>query len=141
MEVGKMSSLRLFVLLLVLACTISCRDHEEKPSLKKVESEIGLTLPANSRLDKFFESERLWDPEWVAKVFIPASSYEDFKKTLLAKPTDNATVSGALYDSTDWWNPSNIVLTRQYSVPHGAAKIVVSKEGGEYALYIWHAVI
>jgi hypothetical protein len=142
---GEMSVLIRLVFLLVLACTISCRDHNAQQSVKKqisrIENEIGLTFPANSRLDQFFEREVFVDPVWMAKVFIPASSYEGFKKALITKPDDNATVQGALADSTSWWKPSNIVFKKQYlQGSQTLVNVIVSKEGEEFALYIECAV-
>lgn len=134
------------VLLLVVFCTISCRDRNEEQSvdtqMSKIESETGLSFPANYRLDHFLEPDYFIDPVWVAKVVIPVSSYESFKETLLEKPTDNTVLSGAaLADSTSWWKPANVVLTKQYLADqHTIVEVVVSKEDEEYAVYIECAV-
>lgn len=109
-----------------------------KRQISRIESETGLTLPANSRLDHFFEREVFVDPIWVAKVLIPESSYENFKQALLTKPTDKTDYTGALADSTSWWKPINVILKKQYWADshHFLVNVVVSKEDGGFAVYI-----
>jgi len=100
--------------------------------MSKIQSEIGLTFPDRSRVEHFFEADVVIDPAWVAKVMIPATSYESFAQVLLAKPTDVGTLSNAMADSTDWWKPENVVLTKQYlEGSQTFVRVVVSKEDVE----------
>ena len=133
------------VFIFILVCTISCQDRNEEQSVNKqmgkITSETGLTFPTNSRLDHFLEADVLVDPVWVAKVVVPASSYASFTQAMLTKPEDKTVYQGALADSTSWWRPTNIVLTKQYLADrHTFVKIVVSKEDEEFAVYIECAV-
>ena len=77
----------------------------------------------------------------MAKVVVPASSYESFRQALFTKPASKMTYRGALADSTSWWKPSNVVLTKQYLVRSQTfVEVVVSKEDEECAVYIECAV-
>ena len=150
-EDGKMRLLVRVVLLLVLVCTISCRDRDEQSvdtqksmqseKMSRIESETGLTFSDNCRLVHFLQPEVFVDPVWVAKVVIPALSYESFRQALLKKPADETIYDGALADSTSWWKPTNIVLTKQYLANRQTfVNVVVSKEGEEFVVYIECAV-
>jgi len=106
-------------------------------SIDRIRSDTGLIVPDGSILEHFGEPERLIDPIWVAKVIVPISSYESFKQDILSRTDDHTILSGSLADTTSWWNPSNIVLTKQYL--HGSqtfVRVVVSKENEEIAAYI-----
>lgn len=136
-----MNFLTKVILLLVLAFTISCRDYKKAQSVEeqmnKIERETGLTFPEKSRLDQFFDPDYFIDPQWVAKIIVPASSYESLRLNLLTKPDDNTVSSGGLVDSTSWWKPQNVVLTKQYLADRQTlVKVVVSKENEEYEVYI-----
>lgn len=142
-EGGKMCLLTRFVILLVLVCAISCRDEMQSlnTQMSRIESETGLTFPANYKLVHFFERDVFIDPVWVAKVIIPASSFERFRQALITKQADNTTYHGALSNSTSWWKPTNVVLTKQYLANRQTfVNVVVSKEGEEFAVYIECAV-
>ncbi len=136
-----MSLLIRFIFLLVLVCTISCRDRNEEQSMdsqmNRIENETRLSFPTNSRLDHFVEFKAFVDPEWVAKVIVPASSYENLREILLAKSPDNTDDIDAIVDSISWWKPANVVLTKQYlDSGNTIVKVVVSKDDEEYAVYI-----
>ena len=130
-----------FLLILVIFCTISCRDwNEPQSAISKIEKEIALTLPANSRVDHFKASGyQSIEPWWIAKVVLPAESYESFSETLLAKPTENSTIGGnRISDSTDWWKPVNVILTKLYwADSHTLVEVTVSKDDDkEVSVYI-----
>jgi hypothetical protein len=137
---------------LVVLSVASCRDPNTakpgsttKPAISKtlltIAGETGLIFPAGSKLIRFSEANVVVDPVWVAKITMPASSYDGFQQALLKKPTDNTDVSGALADSTSWWNPTDVVVTKQYLADsHTLVIVVVSKEGEEIAVYIEHVV-
>lgn len=141
-----------FILLLVVLSMASCRDRNvvqsgnvEKPmqskELSKVAGETGLPLPSGSKVIQFSEPDVVVDPVWVAKIIIPASSYDGFQQALLKKPADNTIYDGALANSTSWWKPTAVVLTHQYLANSQTfVKVVVSKEGEEFAVYIECAV-
>lgn len=131
--------------LIVLSFSVSCRDRDKSWSADKqmprIESDIGLTFPEASVLDHFYEADRIVDPVWVAKVTIPAASYDGFKNTVAAKPTDNTSYEGGLANWTEWWKPENVVLTKQYLAnSHTLVQIVISQEEKGYAVYIECAV-
>lgn len=131
-------------LIFILSCIISCRDSNDPQTvseqLRKIEDESGLTLPADSRVDHFKASGyNSIEPWWIAKVVIPAESYESFKETLLAKPTDNTTISGnRISDSTDWWKPVNVIITKLYwANSYTLVEITVSRDDDkEVSVYI-----
>lgn len=140
-----MNLLLRFILLFFLICPIACRHSKEPLSaqeqMSKIESEIGLTFPPDSIVEHFYELEVFVDPVWVAKVFVPVSAYESLKPNLLAKSTDDSTYINALADSTSWWQPVNVVLTKQYwTNSHTFVRVVVSEEDGKIAIYIECAV-
>jgi hypothetical protein len=132
----------IIVILLVLTCTMSCQDRNGKQSVKeqmdRIKKDTKLTFPDNSRLEHFFELERLIDPHWVAKVVVPASFYESFKQDMLSRPNDKSTLNGSLADSTSWWKPLDVILTKQYLADGHQifVRVVVSKEDEELAVYI-----
>ena len=89
----------------------------------------------------FVEPESWIDPVWVAKVIIPASSYESFKEAVIRKPIDKTIYDGALADSTSWWRPTSVVLRKQYLADrHTFVNLVLSKESVDFAVYIECAV-
>lgn len=132
--------------LLVLICTIACRDSNEPQPvnsiLSKVENEIGLTFPADSRVDQFVQYRSFIDPAWMAKVDIPVTSYESFSETLLTKPTDHGTIRNDRTDSTDWWKPVNILLTKQYlEGSQSLVRIVMSKDSdNKVSVYVHYMI-
>lgn len=140
-----------FVALAILSFA-SCQDPSEvsekrgeKPvrvgEMTKIASETGLIVPIESRLIHFFEPERIVDPVWIAKIMIPASSYGEFEESLLEKTPDNTTYMGALANSAMWWKPDNVVVKKQYLFDRQTLVIVVvSREGGEFAVYVECAV-
>lgn len=138
----------LAILLLMVSCsdTISMessdiQDSMQANKLNRIEKETGLDLPDESKLIYFFEPERVVDPVWVAKIIIPASSYESFKEVVLRKHTDKTIYHGALADSTIWWKPTSVVLRKQYLADRQTfVNLVLSKEGVEFAVYIECAV-
>lgn len=140
-----MRSILCIFLILAIVLINSCMESNEEQSLdakiKKIESETGLAFPANSAIIHFSEPDVLVDPVWVAKVIIPTKSYESLKEAVIAKTDDKTIYSGALADSTDWWKPKNVILTKQYLANQNTfVNIIVSKEGGDFAVYIECAV-
>lgn len=142
---------RCFLLLSVLSTASYSQQNVvqsgnvEKPmqskELNKVANETGLTFPAGSKLVQFSEPDVAVDPVWVAKLIIPTSSYDGFRQALLKKSTDNTIYDGALANSTSWWKPTAILLTHQYLANSQTfVKVVVSKEGNDFAVYIECAV-
>jgi hypothetical protein len=109
--------------------------------LNRIASETGLAFPRESKLLHFSAPERLVDPVWVAKIVIPRASYEAFKKALLGKTADNTVYHGALGDSTDWWKPTHVVLTKKYLADRQTfVNVVVSEETEGFAVFIECAV-
>ncbi len=143
---------RCFPILLVLFFMFSCNDTNSVESediqdsmqakkLNRIKKEAGLDLPDDSKLIHFIEPERFVDPIWVAKVTIPASSYESFKEVVIRKHSDKTVYHGALADSISWWKPTSVVLRKQYLADrHTFVKLVLSKEGVDFAVYIECAV-
>ena len=147
-EVGEMQLLIRHVLLLVVLFVGSCGEsnvtqsenpqetmHSEK--LSRVENETGLSFPDNSRLVHFSEPFVALDPVWVAKIVMPVSSYDGFRESLLRKPADKTIYDGALADSTNWWKPTNAILTRQFLANSQTfVNVVISQTEEEIAVYI-----
>lgn len=137
-----------FAVLLSMFLVVSCRERSAVQSgddrktiqpemLSRVETEIGLVFPTNSTLAQFSRSDVAVDPVWVAKVVIPLSSYENFAQALSRKPADNTVYDGALANSTSWWTPTNVVVTKQYLANNQTfVNVVVSKEVDLFAVYI-----
>lgn len=98
-------------------------------NIAKLQQEIGLSFPTDSRVLEFHMPERVVDPVWVAKVAVPRSSWAEFKTVILAKTSEDAVYHGALSDSVAWWKPTNIVLTKQYLADrHTFVCVVLSEE-------------
>lgn len=142
--------IRCFPVLLVLMGSCSdtnsvesgdIQDSMQAKNLNRIEKETGLDFPDESKLIHFLEPDIVVDPVWVAKVIIPASSFEGFKEVVLRKPTDNSGYSGALADSITWWKPKTVIMKKQYLADrHTLVDIVLSKEGDDFAVYIECAV-
>jgi hypothetical protein len=116
-------------------------DSMREELLKRIVKETELNLPHESELIHFFEPDRIVDPVWVAKVKIPASSYEILKEEVLRKRADNAILHGALADSTSWWNPTDVILKKQYLTnSENFVNFILSKEGEDYFIYIEHVI-
>ena len=117
------------------------REFMQRETLNRIRKETGLDLSDESKLIHFFEAERIVDPVWVAKVIIPASSYDDFREVVLRKPTEKTVYHGGLADSISWWKPTSVVLRKQYLADrHTFVIVVLSREGKDYSLYIECAV-
>lgn len=143
-----------FALLLSVVFVASCRErsvaqsgvvqksmHSETEKLSRVQSEAGLVFPTNATLVQFAQPDVAVDPVWVAKVVIPPSSYEPFAQVLVRKPADNTVYDGALANSTSWWTPTNVVMTKKYLANSQTfVNVVVSKESDGFAVYIECAV-
>jgi hypothetical protein len=152
MEDGEEMRVTWYLFILGLFLMASCRDASsvatgenqvsmQSNKLNRIVSETGLAFPADAKVVHFVELERLVDPVWVAKVTIAASSYEKFRKSLLGKTIDNTVYHGALADSTSWWKPANVLLTKQFLVDRQTfVNVVVSKEGEEFAVYVECAI-
>ena len=150
--VRELAMMARFGLLLGLFLMASCRDANlvgsgntqdsmRSEKLNRIESETGLVLPAKSKLIHFLEPERFVDPVWVAKIVMSKSSYQGFKEAVLEKVTDRTIYDGVLANSTSWWKPTHVVLTKQYLANRQTfVVVVVSKEGEEFAVYIECAV-
>lgn len=131
---------------------VSCNDTKSSESgniqgsmqekrLNSIKKEAGLNFPEGSKLIHFFEPERFVDPVWVAKVIIPASSYDSFKRVVLEKASDETVYNGALADSTSWWKPISVVMRKQYLADrHTFVNLVLSEEGVDVSVYIECAV-
>jgi hypothetical protein len=123
---------------------ISAGEPEKNMSsqkLNKIGHETGLPFPSESKIIYFSEPDRFVDPVWVAKVIIPTSWYGNFKTALFEKTADNTVYHGALAGSTIWWKPMDVVLSKQYLADRQTfVNVVVSKEDGEFAVYIECAV-
>ncbi len=143
-----MRNLTCCFLILGLLFIISCRDANsvvaektqdsmQSNELNRMGSETGLFFPVESKVIHFSAPERFVDPVWVAKVLMPASSYEVFQEAVLGKTTDNTVYHGALADSTSWWKPTDVVLKKQYLADRQTfVNVVVSKDAEEFAVYI-----
>jgi len=145
-EGGKMRLPANFVYIFIVLSMSSCSDRDvahclEKPlqskELSKIATEIELTFPVGSKVVNYAEPDVFVDPVWVGKVIIPTASYDGFQQAILKKEDDSTMYDGALANSTSWWKPINIVLQRQYIVNSNSfVKIVVSREGEEFVVYI-----
>ena len=133
-------------LLLVASCggwgdnsppTGEIQDSMQSKTLNRIGSEAGLVMPVGSEVTHFSEPPVLFDPMWVARIVVPASSYEGFRESLLGKAPKNGLMQGRLSESTRWRKPTHVMLTRQYQINgHPIVYVVVSKEGEEVAVYI-----
>jgi len=117
------------------------KEVQRSEIIDRIKSETGLDFTPKSNLIHFYEPDRLIDPVWVAKVVIPASSYDGFKEAVLGKTSDNTTYHGAIADSTSWWKPTHVVLTKIFLTDDEVlVSVVMSKEGDEFAVYVECAV-
>lgn len=126
------------------ATPVNSRNTEvsiETTNLHRIIQEIGLNLSNESRVIHFYEPERIIDPVWVAKVIIPDASFETIKDAVEGKRADNSTYSGAIADSTIWWDPTSIIFEKQYLTDDEKfVHFIASRENDGIALYIECAV-
>jgi len=117
--------------------TIESDESKKLAILDKIQKECGLKFSTDSRLVYFSQPDYFVDPRWVSKVIMSAPSYNSFEHVLQNKPKDNTMYQATLASSTEWWRPKEIVLTKQY-LANGQTfvRVIVAKEGEEFALYI-----
>lgn len=137
-----------FSVLMVVMLAVSCRERSiakpgdiqksmQSEKLTWVGSETGLVFPTNAALVQFSQPDMAVDSVWVAKVVIPSASYESFAQALARKPADKTTYDGALANSTIWWTPTNVVMTKKYLANSQTfVNVVISKEFDVIAVYI-----
>lgn len=113
----------------------------DEVSVSDLATDTGLALPPDARITHFKEVPPI-DPVWVARVEMPSSAEARLVASASAQSAATGTVSGAMSESTAWWRPFDVVLSRRYehSESHALVTVVISRESGQTIAYIEHAV-
>jgi hypothetical protein len=137
-----------FVPMLLLCLAMSgcnrTKDYEldgrsfKTSSLKMVERETGIYLPASSRGLNLLYVQHTIKPMFVARIQIPDASHEDVAQQIEKFPVGGNLVRHPPSEAVKWWNPTEQTARAKRTFDHGEdyVRALLCKENEGWILYI-----
>ncbi|MFH2066549.1 MAG: hypothetical protein ABIK15_15220 [Pseudomonadota bacterium] len=139
-----------FILFIFTVLIIGCgsdigRDYHldehsfDANSLKIIEERTNITFPQGARgLNMFYQGTSI-DPSILAKIQIPTSEYQMFKKQLEKIPNSRGGINASsLTGKVTWWNPSEstLIMERLFNQEMNGVHVMFCKEHDRFILYV-----